>query len=60
MVNLAARLCDHAENGQVLLSRRALVDVESHVETTPVPDLQLKGVKDPVVAYNVVDLHQNM
>ena len=55
-VNLAARLCDHAGDGQILISTRALTEVEDHVQAEPVEELQLKGIGNPVVALNVVSL----
>ncbi len=55
-VNLAARLCDHAGDGQILISHRAFVEVEEFVQATPVEGIELKGVVNPVVAYNVVGL----
>jgi len=51
--NLAARLCAEAKDGQILLAQRVGVAVE---ETTPleaVGELTLKGLTQPVVAYNV-------
>jgi class 3 adenylate cyclase len=57
-VNLAARLCDHAEDGQILISPRALVDVEDMVEAVPFKELQLKGINNPVVAYRVLGLKE--
>jgi GAF domain-containing protein len=51
--NLAARLCAEAKDGQILLAQRVAVAVE---ETTPleeVGELTLKGLTQPVVAYNV-------
>jgi class 3 adenylate cyclase len=51
--NLAARLCAEANDGQILLAQRVAVAVE---ETTPleeVGELTLKGLTQPVVAYNV-------
>ena len=51
--NLAARLCAEAKDGQILLAQRVAVAVE---ETTPVEEvgeLTLKGLSQPVVAYNV-------
>jgi adenylate cyclase len=51
--NLAARLCAEAKDGQILLAQRVAVAVE---ETTPVEEvgeLTLKGLTQPVVAYNV-------
>jgi adenylate cyclase len=51
--NLAARLCAESKDGQILLAQRVAVAVE---ETTPleeVGELTLKGLTQPVVAYNV-------
>jgi class 3 adenylate cyclase len=51
--NLAARLCAEAKDGQILIGQRVAVAVE---ETTPleeVGELTLKGLSQPVVAYNV-------
>jgi len=51
--NLAARLCAEAKDGQILLAQRVAVAVE---ETTPleeVGELTLKGLTQPIVAYNV-------
>jgi GAF domain-containing protein len=52
--NLAARLCAEAKDGQILVAQPAAVAVE---ETTPleeIGELTLKGLTQPVVAYNVV------
>jgi class 3 adenylate cyclase len=51
--NLAARLCAEAKDGQILVAQRVAVAVE---ETTPleeVGEVTLKGLTQPVVAYNV-------
>ena len=51
--NLAARLCAEAKDGQILIAQRVAVAVE---ETTPleqIGELTLKGLTQPVVAYNV-------
>ena len=56
VVNLASRLCDEAENGQILISQKAYVEVEGHVEVEPIEDLYVKGVNRPVKAFNVVRL----
>jgi adenylate cyclase len=51
--NLAARLCAESKDGQILLAQCVAVAVE---ETTPleeVGELTLKGLTQPVVAYNV-------
>jgi len=54
--NLAARLCAQAETGQVLISQRVFGRVEGRVVAEPVGALPLKGIKDPVPAYNVVSM----
>ena len=53
-VNLAARLCDEAKGGQILLSQRVYAAVEELVEAEPVGDLTLKGLHRPVAVYNVL------
>jgi len=55
-VNLAARLCDYAQDGEILISHRALVEVEGCLQATRVDDLNLKGIRAPVVAYRVLAL----
>ncbi len=55
-VNLAARLCDEARNGQILLSQKAYVDIEDDVSVEEIGDLQLKGVGRVVKAFNVIAL----
>ncbi|HEX2137694.1 MAG TPA: response regulator [Microvirga sp.] len=54
--NLAARLCEAAADGQILVSRRVLHAVERIVEATRVGDLTLKGFARPMAAYNLVRL----
>ena len=51
--NVAARLCAEAKDGQILFSRRVAVAVEETVRLEEVGDLALKGLTQPVVAYNV-------
>jgi adenylate cyclase len=52
--NLAARLCDAAKAGQILVSRRVFNAVEHMVEAVYAGDLTLKGFARPLAAYNVV------
>jgi adenylate cyclase len=54
--NLAARLCDAATAGQILVSRRVFNAVEHMIEAAYVGDLTLKGFVRPLAAYNVVRL----
>jgi len=52
-VNLAARLADEAQDGQILISQRANTAVDGALLTEPVDELVLKGFHDPVIAYSV-------
>ena len=52
--NVASRLCDEATPGQILISPRVLMAVEDAVTVEPVGEFELKGIRRPVAAYNVV------
>jgi class 3 adenylate cyclase len=52
--NVASRLCDEAKPGQILISLRVLMAVEEAVTVEPVGEFELKGIRRPVAAYNVV------
>ena len=52
--NVASRLCDEAKPGQILISPRVLTKVESAVTVEPVGEFELKGIRRPLAAYNVV------
>jgi class 3 adenylate cyclase len=54
VTNQAARLCEAADGGQILISERLRALVESFVETEPVGELTLKGFHRSVSAHNVV------
>lgn len=56
VLNLASRLCDEAEPGQIVVSRRVLAEIEEVAECLPVGALLLKGFGRPVEAFSVVDL----
>jgi adenylate cyclase len=53
VTNLAARLCAAADPWQILVTKRVLAGTEDTVVTTPVGDLQLRGVSRPVPAFDV-------
>jgi len=53
VLNLASRLCDAAEPGQIVVSQRVLAEVEDFVETQPLGKLELKGFGKPVDAFAV-------
>jgi adenylate cyclase len=52
--NVASRLCDEAKPGQILISPRVLMKVENAVKVQPVGEFELKGIRRPLAAYNVV------
>ena len=52
--NVASRLCDEAKPGQILISPRVLIAVENAVKVEPVGEFELKGIRRPLAAYNVV------
>jgi GAF domain-containing protein len=51
--NLAARLCAEAKDGQILLAQRLAVSVEEIAVLEEIGPLSLKGLTQPIVAYNV-------
>jgi adenylate cyclase len=51
--NVAARLCAEAKDGQILLSQRVNVALRGSVVTEQVGALALKGLTQPVIAFNV-------
>ena len=59
MLNLASRLCDAAETGQILLTQRVYADVEDLAEVEPFGDLDLKGFAKPVPTFNLLALKED-
>ena len=57
--NVASRLCDEAKLGQILISPRVLMKVESAVQVEPVGEFELKGIRRPLAAYNVVAIQSS-
>jgi adenylate cyclase len=51
---VASRLCDEAKPGQILISPRVLTKVENAVKVEPVGEFELKGIRRPLAAYNMV------
>lgn len=56
VMNLAARLCDDAKAGEILVSERVHAEVEADVSAEPVGAVLLKGFGKPVRAYRIVDV----
>ena len=55
-VNVAARLCDSAEKGQVLITEQTYVEVKKLVEVEELEPLHAKGKSKPIAIYNVTGL----
>ena len=53
VVNLASRLCDEAKDGEILISRKAYIEVEDRIEAETAGERQFKGFARPVTVYNV-------
>jgi class 3 adenylate cyclase/putative component of toxin-antitoxin plasmid stabilization module len=52
--NVASRLCDEAKSGQILISPRVRQAVETDLAVEPVGEFALKGIRRPMLAYNVL------
>jgi adenylate cyclase len=52
--NVASRLCDEAKPGQILISPRVLLAVDEAVTVEPVGEFALKGIRRPMMTYNVI------
>jgi class 3 adenylate cyclase len=52
--NVASRLCDEAKPGQILISPRVLMAVKNAVTVEGVGEFELKGIRRPLAAYNVL------
>jgi adenylate cyclase len=52
--NVASRLCDEAKPGQILISPRVVMAVKDAVIIEAVGEFELKGIRRPIAAYNVL------
>ena len=59
MVNTASRLCDQAEDGSILLTRRAYLDVETLVTAESAGAFELKGIAQPVDAMRLAGIESD-
>ena len=60
VTNLAARLCQEAAGGQILVSQRVYAAIADVAATEPVGELTLKGFHKPVMAWSVTGLTQDL
>jgi class 3 adenylate cyclase len=56
VVNLAARLCAEACDGQILIDSKVRAALDGKATTEPVGELTLKGLHRPIAAYNVLEM----
>jgi len=52
--NVASRLSDEAKPGQILVSPRVRQAIETAARVEPVGEFALKGLRRPIMAYNVL------
>jgi class 3 adenylate cyclase len=53
-VNLAARLCEQAKKGQILVTKRVAIGIRDSHSTEFVAEMQIKGFTSPVSVFNVI------
>ena len=53
VANLACRLCDAAQNGQIFIDAKVHAEVEMMTEVEPAGELVLKGFHEPIRAFSV-------
>jgi class 3 adenylate cyclase len=58
-VNIASRLCDKATDGQILITERAYLDVETRILVKSLGTFELKGVKHAPQVYNIDGLNKS-
>jgi class 3 adenylate cyclase len=56
VINVAARLCAEAKDGQILITQRGAAAIDSFTELEPLGEIVLKGLSRPVAVLNVVSL----
>jgi class 3 adenylate cyclase len=52
-INVGSRLCEMAENGEILLSTRAAIAVEDGFPLVSIGDVTLKGIREPVEVFRL-------
>ena len=58
VTNLAARLCDEARDGEILIAPRVQAVVEHLADIERLPDVTLKGFHKPVTPHSVRGLQE--
>ena len=52
-INLASRLCDEAEDGEILLSPKATIAIEDSFPVASRGELSLKGLREPLEIFRL-------
>ena len=55
-INVSSRLCEMAEDGEILLSSRAAIAVEDEFPSVSAGEVMLKGIREPVEVFRVTDV----
>ncbi len=55
-INLASRLCDEAEDGEILLSPRAAIALEDRFLVESRGELTLKGIREPMEVFRLTGI----
>ena len=58
VTNLASRLADEAQGGQVLITKRLYAEIEDEIEAVPAGEFTLKGFSRPVQAFDVINVRE--
>lgn len=56
VINVAARLCAEAKNGQILITQRVAAEIDGFAEVESLGEIALKGLGRPVATLNVLGL----
>ena len=58
VLNIASRLCNHAESGQVLMTQRVAIAADGIAEVESIGELSLRGLVKPVAACALLGVTQ--
>jgi adenylate cyclase len=55
VTNLASRLCDRAQTGQIMVAQRTYAALEPQVQGRSLGELTLKGLNKPIAVYEILN-----